>query len=67
MNKLVAIIFFVGIFVGIIQGKSSKKGLCIPPGTNFHCGDLAAFDNVRFVKGIQTWIIFQNIYFPARA
>ena len=49
MNKLVVIIFFLGIFVGIIQGKSSKKGLCIPPGTNFHCGDLAAFDNVRFV------------------
>ena len=50
MNKLVAIIFFLGIFVGIIQGKSSKKGLCIPPGTNFHCGDLAAFDNVSFVR-----------------
>ena len=49
MNKLVAVIFFIGISVGSIQGKSSKKGLCIPPGTNFHCGDLAAFDNVRYL------------------
>ena len=23
--------------------KSSKKGVCIPPGDRFHCGDLAAF------------------------
>lgn len=49
MNKLVAVIFFFGISVGSIRGKSSKKGLCIPPGTNFHCGDLAAFDNVRYL------------------
>merc|ERR1712110_562824 len=48
MNKLVAAIFFFGISVGSIRGKSSKKGLCIPPGTNFHCGDLAAFDNVSW-------------------
>ena len=32
-----------------LNGKSSKKGLCIPPGTNFHCGDLAAFDDVRWL------------------
>ena len=31
-----------------LQGKSVKKGLCIPPGENFHCGDLAAFSNVRW-------------------
>ena len=31
-----------------LQGKSVKKGLCIPPGENFHCGDLAAFGNVRW-------------------
>ena len=33
--------------VSSLQGKSVKKGLCIPPGENFHCGDLAAFRNVR--------------------
>ena len=49
MNKLVAPICLLGILLGGIQGKSSKKGLCIPPGTNFHCGDLSAFDNVRYL------------------
>jgi len=34
--------------VTILEGKSSKKGLCIPPGDNFHCGDLAAFNNVSW-------------------
>ena len=29
---------------------SPKKGLCIPPGDNFHCGDIEAFDNVRLVE-----------------
>ena len=48
MNKLVATLCLIGVLLGSIQGKSSKKGLCIPPGTNFHCGDLAAFDNVRY-------------------
>ena len=33
--------------LGTLNGKSPKKGLCIPPGENFHCGDLAAFNNVR--------------------
>jgi len=27
---------------------SAKKGLCIPPGKNFHCGDLAAFPRVSW-------------------
>jgi len=27
---------------------SPKKGLCIPPGDNFHCGDIEAFDNVSW-------------------
>jgi len=29
-------------------GKSVKKGLCIPPGEDFHCGDLHAFSNVSW-------------------
>ena len=32
-----------------IEAKSSKKGVCIPPGTNFHCGDLAKFHNARYI------------------
>ena len=52
MNKLVATLCLMGVLVGSIHGKSSKKGLCIPPGTNFHCGDLAAFDNVRYLFSI---------------
>ena len=52
MNKLVATLCLMGVLAGSIQGKSSKKGLCIPPGTNFHCGDLAAFDNVRYLFSI---------------
>merc|ERR1712241_486130 len=31
-----------------LEGKSAKKGLCIPPGDNFHCGDLGAFNNVSW-------------------
>merc|ERR1711936_195826 len=27
---------------------SKKKGLCIPPGKNFHCGDLEAFSHVSW-------------------
>jgi len=38
---------FLQIFL-LLEGKSSKKGLCIPPGTNFHCGDLAAFKNASW-------------------
>ena len=39
------------VFLSVITcgGGSSKKGVCIPPGTNFHCGDLAAFNNTRKV------------------
>ena len=48
MHKFRAIIL-LGILTGFIEGKSKKKGLCIPPGTNFHCGDLAAFNNVRYI------------------
>ena len=45
--------------VWCVQGKSAKKGLCIPPGKNFHCGDLAAFSNVRLVLGwISVWSLF---------
>jgi len=47
MHKFRAIIL-LGILTGFIEGKSKKKGLCIPPGTNFHCGDLAAFNNVSW-------------------
>ena len=40
------------LFLSVIscEGGSSKKGVCIPPGTNFHCGDLSAFNNIRKVK-----------------
>ena len=41
--------FLLFCFLNTLLGKSSKKGLCIPPGENFHCGDLAAFKNVRWV------------------
>jgi len=36
--------------VGSCQGanRSKKKGLCIPPGENFHCGDLEAFPRVSW-------------------
>ena len=30
-----------------VMAVSSKKGVCVPPGTNFHCGDLSPFTNVR--------------------
>ena len=59
MNKLVAPICLLGILLGGIQGKSSKKGLCIPPGTNFHCGDLSAFDNVRYYL-FSIWMNMQS-------
>ena len=49
MNPKSALLFF-SLLVTTLQGKSSKKGLCIPPGDNFHCGDLAAFTNVRWVS-----------------
>jgi len=40
--------FLLFCFVNTLRGRSSKKGLCIPPGENFHCGDLAAFKNVSW-------------------
>ena len=40
--------FLVYCLLSPVLGSSSKKGLCIPPGDNFHCGDLAAFTNVRY-------------------
>ena len=46
--------FLLFYFLSTLQGKSSKKGLCIPPGENFHCGDLGAFKNVRWVLHSQT-------------
>ena len=68
MNKLPAILCFIGIYLESSQAKSTKKGLCIPPGTNFHCGDLAAFDNVRYllVSGfiqtlIRSWFVVGGI------
>ena len=42
-------IFVLVSLVSTVYG-SAKKGLCIPPGTNFHCGDLAAFHNARWVS-----------------
>jgi len=34
--------------LSLVSTRSSKKGLCVPPGTNFHCGDLAPFTNVSW-------------------
>jgi len=31
-----------------LTSASPKKGLCIPPGENFHCGDLEAFSSVSW-------------------
>jgi len=38
------------VVVGSVAGEepSFKKGLCIPPGENFHCGDLAAFSRASW-------------------
>jgi len=40
--------FLVSCLLSPAFGSSSKKGLCIPPGDNFHCGDIAAFTNVSW-------------------
>ena len=44
-----ACLFILYISLNICEGGSTKKGVCIPPGTNFHCGDLAALSNIRRV------------------
>ena len=49
MLKLAFCIIFIAL-LDISAAKSAKKGVCIPPGTNFHCGDLAAFTNARLVR-----------------
>ena len=36
----------------VVEAKSSKKGVCIPPGEKFHCGDLAALHNVRWPRHV---------------
>merc|ERR1712179_321046 len=39
----------VGVALSSSTSKASKKkGLCIPPGKNFHCGDLEAFSHVSW-------------------
>ena len=43
--------FVFAILIYFCKSKSAKKGVCIPPGTNFHCGDLAAFNNIRSGQG----------------
>jgi len=45
MLKLLIFSLFV---VLAFQAKSGKKGLCIPPGTNFHCRDLSAFTDASW-------------------
>jgi hypothetical protein len=44
------ILVFLTFFIAInnADAASGKKGLCIPPGTNFHCGDLEAFSRVSW-------------------
>ena len=41
--------FLAFLLVTAVRTQSSKKGVCVPPGTNFHCGDLAPFTNVRYI------------------
>ena len=45
MSSKSTFLFF--LLVTAVKTQSSKKGVCVPPGTNFHCGDLAPFTNVR--------------------
>lgn len=40
---------FIVLILGAVKAQSPKKGLCVPPGTNFHCGDLSPFTNVRYI------------------
>lgn len=37
-----------GCLDGVLGKVSPKKGLCIPPGQNLHCGDIEAFDSVSW-------------------
>ena len=48
-RPIFALIIIASSFFVHNDAKSAKKGVCIPPGENFFCGDLAAFKNVRFV------------------
>ena len=53
--------FVLAILVHFCESKSAKKGVCIPPGTNFHCGDLAAFNNVRSAHDDSNSNIFEGV------
>jgi len=47
--KLVSALFLSAVVSSCLGAKpSEKKGLCIPPGENFHCGDLEAFPRVSW-------------------
>jgi len=48
MRGLIPFIVFVLLLFPFSEAKSAKKGVCIPPGTSFQCGDLAAFSNVSW-------------------
>ena len=50
MKCLYLFAFLLALLDESVCGKSAKKGVCIPPGENFHCGDLAGLDNVRYVS-----------------
>ena len=52
---------FIAVLVHFCESKSAKKGVCIPPGTNFHCGDLAAFNNVRSAHDDANPNIFEGV------
>ena len=45
---MLKLLIFSLFLVLAFQAKSGKKGLCIPPGTNFHCRDLSAFTDARY-------------------
>ena len=65
MTRCLLLAVVITFFLGNITGKSDKKGVCIPPGEHFHCGDLAAFHNVRYDRNIsrifQEYLLYQLV------
>ena len=50
MNSCWSILVFLTTAILCVNSEnvSQKKGLCIPPGPTFHCGDLEAFSRVSW-------------------
>jgi len=45
---MLALFLHLAVAVAAGESPSLKKGLCIPPGENFHCGDLEAFSRASW-------------------